>query len=176
MTAAEHTRDEPVSDEQVAELLSWAEDRLRKASYIHMLTTRAPLYNKLCDALRELQSRRASSPVGSGERMWCRSCGTVTRDNTCDCTRLGMNTQTLVNYADAGWDEVERLVNSPPPSSVRKAALEAAAKIVERWSTADKLRLHCGEMTAQEVQTVLAICGVHAEAIRALIEAPPHDP
>jgi hypothetical protein len=35
------------------------------------------------------------------ERMWCLSCGTVTRDGQCDCTRLDMDCQNLVNYADA---------------------------------------------------------------------------
>jgi hypothetical protein len=39
------------------------------------------------------------------ERLWCRTCGTVTRDRTCDCTEYHKVGSSLipdfVNYADA---------------------------------------------------------------------------
>lgn len=55
-------------------------------------------------------------------------------------------------------------------TQARREALEEAASVVMRWSTPDALRLHAGEMTAQEAKTVLAVCRAHAAAIRALGE------
>ena len=60
-------------------------------------------------------------------------------------------------------------------ATILRAAVEAeraaCAAIVRQWSTADELRLRCGEMTAQEVRTVLAVLKGIAAAIAARAEA-----
>ena len=45
------------------------------------------------------------------ERMWCKACGTVTRDGTCDCTKFPeyADRQQLVNYADAMAEDAREL-------------------------------------------------------------------
>lgn len=55
-------------------------------------------------------------------------------------------------------------------SSIRADALEEAAKVAEKWSTAQALRLACGEMTAQELRTALAVVNGIVSRIRALKE------
>ena len=45
-----------------------------------------------------------------------------------------------------------------------RAATDRAAQIAQRWTHPDTLRLHAGEMTAQELRTVVAVLnGVIAE-------------
>ena len=45
------------------------------------------------------------------ERMWCKSCGTVTRGGECDCTSCGQpETQNLVNYADSRQEDISTLL------------------------------------------------------------------
>ena len=58
------------------------------------------------------------------ERMWCKSCGTVTRERQCDCTTFPENAhlQKLVNYADELLQANERL----------RAANEKLAKLRRR--------------------------------------------
>ena len=58
-------------------------------------------------ALRaEIEQLRANQ-----ERMWCRSCGTVTRTQECDCTSCGTpDLQKLVNYADSRQEDIEALM------------------------------------------------------------------
>lgn len=46
------------------------------------------------------------------ERMWCKACGTVTRDDSCDCTRLDTGTQQLQNYADGLLADLRKLTAS----------------------------------------------------------------
>ena len=46
------------------------------------------------------------------------------------------------------------------------AATDRAAKIAQHWTHPDTLRLHAGEMTAQELRTVVAVLNVVIAAIR----------
>lgn len=52
-------------------------------------------------ALKQLTNER--------ERMWCSTCGTVTRSGECDCTRMDTGTQNFVNYADSLKDDCRLL-------------------------------------------------------------------
>jgi hypothetical protein len=56
------------------------------------------------EAADEIEWLRANQ-----ERMWCKSCGAVTRSGECDCTRTGSTTQNLVNYADSLNDDARAL-------------------------------------------------------------------
>lgn len=60
------------------------------------------------------------------ERMWCLSCGTITRDSRCDCTEYGQDSgaQNLVNYADECQKEARRMCVELDDAN---KALEAAA-------------------------------------------------
>lgn len=51
------------------------------------------------------------------------------------------NDRQLVETFDAGWS----------------AAIQYAIEIGEKWSGADHIRLHAGEMTAQELRSVRAV-------------------
>src|SRR5580765_812863 len=64
------------------------------------------------------------------ERMWCSACGTVTRDDQCDCTRYtDTGTQKLVNYSDTLQADIQEL-------SAENERLRAALQEIEVWSRA----------------------------------------
>lgn len=66
------------------ERAEWAEEALHKRAV----------------ACREAVER-AQKAEAERERLWCKACGTVSRDDTCDCTRMGTGTRRAENYADA---------------------------------------------------------------------------
>ncbi len=71
----------------------------------------------------EIESLRATQ-----ERMWCKSCGTVTRTRECDCTRMETGTQRLVNYADSLQNDIDDL-------RATEARLRAALKqALRQWN------------------------------------------
>ena len=76
----------------------------------------------------EIESLRATQ-----ERMWCKSCGTVTRTRECDCTRMETGTQRLVNYADSLQNDIESL-------RATEARLRAALTAIERvtWTEGER--------------------------------------
>lgn len=60
-----------------------------------------PLDDRLFSEV-EAQDAEIERLLANQERMWCKACGTVTRDRQCDCTKFSdQDTQSLVNYADA---------------------------------------------------------------------------
>jgi hypothetical protein len=84
---------------------------------------------------REIERLRAGQDWQRGEierlranqeRMWCKSCGTVTRNGECDCTCTESATQNLVNYADSLNDDARAL------SASNAQMLEALKDIVKR--------------------------------------------
>ncbi len=70
----------------------------------------------------QLQAENAALRA-TQERMWCKSCGTVTRTGECDCTRMETGTQALVNYADSLQGDIDDL-------RATEARLRAALKTV----------------------------------------------
>jgi hypothetical protein len=60
------------------------------------------------ESLRSLTSL-VEALESTQERMWCSSCGTVTRTMDCDCTKMETGTQNLVNYADSMCDELQNI-------------------------------------------------------------------
>ena len=50
-------------------------------------------------------------------------------------------------------------------------AFEVAALQAEKWKQPSYLKLHAGEMTAQEMRTALAVAGGIAAQLRALAKA-----
>lgn len=61
------------------------------------------------DEMREA-AREIERLTAERERQWCLSCGTVTRDGTCDCTKTdNPQAQNLVNYADELSKDVSTL-------------------------------------------------------------------
>jgi hypothetical protein len=104
---------------------------------------------------------------GQRERMWCKSCGTVTRDARCDCTRTGSGTQRLVSRSDAlradllaCSDKIELLREAIVEFLAAEDEVEAEARRAEAngglgWSTAP---------TARRIYAVKALRELVAEA------------
>ncbi len=66
-----------------------------------------------------------------------------------------------------------RHLRAATPSSqslaeARRLALEEAAKAADQWGKHQEILLRCGEMTAQELRTAVAVANGIAAAIRAL--------
>jgi hypothetical protein len=70
--------------------------------------------------------RMPNDPTPDVERMWCRACGTVTRNRECDCTFGDRpDLQNLVNYADSLQEDIDSLVAQLRAADQRAAELAA---------------------------------------------------
>jgi hypothetical protein len=69
------------------------------------------------------------------ERQWCLSCGTVTRDGTCDCTKTIPQAQNLVNYADELSKDISTLAGQV--STLTRQAREALEPFAEAADSYD---------------------------------------
>jgi len=67
----------------------------------------------------------------------------------------------------AGWEERAERAEAAL-ATARNGALEEAAAAADQWKRHQDVLLRCGEMTAQEMRTALAVAGGIAAAIRAL--------
>jgi chaperonin cofactor prefoldin len=93
----------------------------------------------IAEAAREIERLTAER-----ERQWCLSCGTVTRDGTCDCTKTdNPQAQKLVNYADELSKDVSTLAGQVSTLTAERDALKEAvdhqAKALAQSFGAEKL-------------------------------------
>jgi hypothetical protein len=82
----------------------WGKTMEEAATEIERL--RQIYFDRVKEQADEIERLRANQ-----ERMWCKSCGTVTRDGGCDCTSTETpETQNLVNYADSRQGDIVALL------------------------------------------------------------------
>ncbi|OAM84207.1 hypothetical protein [Devosia elaeis] len=82
----------------------------------------------------------------TGPDMWCQSCGTVTRDDECDCNRFGevIAEQRLVNLADELGRIAREEMEKREAAEVRiKALEEALGDVLSRVSDTVGCGRHC---------------------------------
>lgn len=93
------------------------------------------------------------------ERMWCKACGTVTRDRQCDCTKFSdQDTQSLVNYADA----MQEAAHEEAQENERlRAALDRSMIAIDDWLNTYAPDL-CDEARLAETETRIAEMGTLA--------------
>lgn len=75
-----------------------------------------------------------------------------------------------LRVAEHLWSDGKRMA-----SSTREEGLKEAAKIADFWTKPNNVRLQAGEMTAQEMRTVIAVVTAIRDTIRALIPQPSPD-
>jgi hypothetical protein len=103
-------------------------DEMLKVEELAAENTRLTVLNRsLLDdnqGLRTLVERLRANQ----ERMWCSSCGTVTRSQECDCTSCGTpELQKFVNYADSRQGDIDAL--AAEIERLRAAAINLMAAI-----------------------------------------------
>jgi hypothetical protein len=129
-----------------------ADDLLESGVLIREETRALSLTSGLTAMKAELEEAKKAT-----ERMWCLSCGTVTRDGQCDCTRLDMDCQNLVNYADAMAGD-------------REAAAKEINAILARAEAAEQERDELREALKPSAETKAAYMGEFAFNIEELDE------